>query len=155
MTSWMSSSSVLSTSKPMGNNNSRISADVNSRPSNRLIRDVLTETGPVSCRAPWTSRTSPTISMSPDEISLSKKQNRSTAFTFSRQSVPRSNRAEASDLSPRRCEVLAIDSDSQLAKVSCVQSVLADLDWIFGDREGRSGPIDANSLRFAQIKACG
>ena len=48
-----------------------------------------------------------------------------------------------------------LNSDSQLAKVGCVQGVLADLGRIFGDREGRSGPIDANSLRFAQIKACG
>ena len=48
-----------------------------------------------------------------------------------------------------------LNSDSQFAKFGCVQGVLADLGRIFGDSEGRSGPIDANSLRFAQIKACG
>ena len=48
-----------------------------------------------------------------------------------------------------------LNSDSQLAKVGCVQGVLADLGRIFGDCERRSRPIDANSLRFAQIKACG
>ena len=48
-----------------------------------------------------------------------------------------------------------LNSDSQPAKFGWVQGFLADLGRIFGDREGRSGPIDANSLRFAQIKACG
>ena len=48
-----------------------------------------------------------------------------------------------------------LNSDSQLAKVACLQGVLADLGRIFGDREGRRAPINANSLRFAQIKACG
>ncbi len=48
-----------------------------------------------------------------------------------------------------------LNLDSQLAKFGCAQGILADLGRIFGDREGRSRPIDANSLRFAQIKACG
>ncbi len=48
-----------------------------------------------------------------------------------------------------------LNSDSQLGKFGCAQGVLADLGRIFGVSEGRSGPVDANSLRFAQINACG
>ena len=47
------------------------------------------------------------------------------------------------------------NSDSQYAKSGCVEGVPAVLSRILAESEGRGGPIEANSLRFASVKACG
>ena len=127
VTSWTSSSSVGSTPKPIGVSRFRISSDKNSRPSNMLTLEVLTGTEMVSRVVPATSSTSPTTSIPPGVISLSRSQNRSTAVTLICQSVPRSNRADASDLKPSLCEVLAIDSGSQQASSNRTELVLSDI----------------------------
>ena len=92
-----------------------------------LILDVLTGTEMVSGVVPVTSRTSPTISIPPGVTSLRRWQNRWTAVTFICQSVPLSNRADASDLRPSLCEVLAIDCGSQQASSTRTESVVSDI----------------------------
>jgi len=47
------------------------------------------------------------------------------------------------------------NSDSQSAKSGCVEGVPAVLSRILAESEGRRGPIEANSLRFARIGTCG